>query len=203
MSNLGTTYKWIEEYIMRMRIAALLVGCLLIANVATAAELKIGVVDMIVLATQSEPAKSIEGKMKAQFGAERDKLEAQAKGLQSKADALQKQAAALSGDALEDKRLELVRQKRDFDDKGAAFARRVEQAQMTARRDMTEIILQSTKNFADRGGYTMIIDRNGGGVLYATDAADVTSGVLAELNKIWKDRGNSFGTKAAPASGKK
>ena len=157
-----------------------LAACLLTANVALAAEVKIGVVDMQVVATQSEPAKDAQNKMKSKFGKERDQLEKQAADLQKKAEGLK------GANVPEEKKVDFIRQKRDLDEKTRTFARKVEQDEMKIRQDMVTLVFRAAYEVAQRKGFNFVVDVTAGGVLYAEQSMDLTKDVLDEVNKLWK-----------------
>lgn len=167
-------------------ITAALAVCLMAGSVAHAADFKIGVVNMQVIAMQSEPAQEAQKKMKSTFGPEKDQLEKTAKDLQKKAEDMKAQSAALSPEAKEDKKVEFIRLKRDLDDKTRAFARKVEAAEMRIRQDMAQIILKAAKEYGEKKGFAMIIDGASGGVIHAEKSLDVTNDVLAEVNRLWR-----------------
>lgn len=169
--------------------------CLLTAGVALA-ETKIGVVDMQVVATQSEPAKDAQNKMKSKYGAERDQLEKQTKDLQQKAEALKNPSAS------EEKKVEFIRLKRDLDEKTRNFARKVEQDEMKIRQDMVTLVFRAAYEVAQRKGFNFVVDVTAGGVLYAEQSMDLTKDVLEEVNKLWKS-GAVQGSPSGSGSGAK
>ena len=160
------------------------VACLLMANVAFAAEVKIGVVDMQVVATDSDPAKKAQEEMKAKYGAERDSIEKQAKDLQKQADSLK------GPNISEEKRMDFIRKRRTLDEKSRDFTRKVEQDELKIRQDMVTLVFRAAYEVAQRKGYTFVVDVTAGGVLYAEQSMDLTKDVLAEVNKLWKEGGS-------------
>lgn len=153
--------------------------CLLVANVALA-EVKIGVVDMQVVATKSEPAMDAQKKMQEKYGKERDQLEKQSKNLQKKAESLKK------ANVSEEKKVEFIRLKRDYDEKTRNFARKVEEDEMKIRQDMVTLVFRAAYEVARRKGFNYVVDVTAGGVLYAEQAMDITKDVLEEVDKLWK-----------------
>lgn len=169
------------------KILVLAVAVMLMASsTAMAAEMKIGLVNMQKLATQSEAAQEAQKKMRATFGAEKDQLDKQAADLKKKADEMKAQSAALSPEAKEDKKVEFIRLKRDFEDKARVFARKVEGAEMRIRQEMAELIMKAASDFASKKGYTMVMDGASAGVIYADKAMDVTDEMLNEVNRVWR-----------------
>ncbi|HEU6437142.1 MAG TPA: OmpH family outer membrane protein [Nitratidesulfovibrio sp.] len=153
---------------------------------AVAADMKIAIVNMQAIASQSDAAQDAQKKMKATFGAEKDQLEKQANDLKKKADDMKVQSAALSNEAKEDKKVEFIRLKRDLEDKTRAFARKVEGAEMRVRQEMASLILQAAKEYGDKKGYTLILDGAAAGVVHADKTIDVTKELLDEVNRVYR-----------------
>ncbi len=159
-------------------LAMALTLCLLTVSVAFA-EVKIGVVDMQVIATESEPAKDARKKMESKYGKEKTTLEKEAKTLQAKAESLQKSPT-------EEKRVEFIRLKREFDEKSRNFALKIEQDEVKIRQDMVTLVFRASYEVAQSKGFNYVVDITAGGVLYAEQSMDLTKDVLAEVNKLWK-----------------
>ncbi len=163
---------------MRKVLLMALMLTMMTASVALA-EVKIGVVDMQVIAAESEPAKDAKKKMDAKFGAEKAELEKLAKNLQTKSEALQKNLT-------DTKQVEFVKLKRAFDEKQYKFARSVEQDEIKIRQEMVTLVFRSAYAVAQAKGLNYVVDITAGGVLYADESMDLTQDVLAEVNKLWK-----------------
>jgi len=160
--------------------------CLLMANAALAAELKVGIVDMREIATNSEPAKKAKTSMESKFGAERDKLEKQSKDLQKLADSLKTPAANQTREALEQKRADFMRKNQDLDQKAREYTAKVEKEEVQLRNQMLEVVFKTAKDFAAKKGITYLVDANSG-ILWADPSMDVTKEFMEEVNKQWKD----------------
>lgn len=168
--------------IMMLFVAMMLIG----SGTAMGADLKIGLVNMQKLATQSEAAQVAQKKMKETFGAEKSALDKQAAELQKKGEAMQAQSAALSPEAKEDKKIEFLRLRRDFEEKARTFSRKVEAAEMRIRQEMADLIIQATNTYAKKKGYDLVLDGASAGVIHADKGMDITDDVLAEVNKLWR-----------------
>jgi outer membrane protein len=160
--------------------------CLLMANAALAAELKVGIVDMREIATNSEPAKKAKATMESKFGGERDRLEKQGKELQKQADALKSPGANQTREALEQKRAEFIRKKQDLDQKAREFTAKVEKEEVQLRNDLLDLVFKAAKDFAVKKGITYLVDANSG-ILYADPSMDVSKEFMEEVNRQWKD----------------
>ncbi len=143
------------------------------------AEVKIGVVDMQEIATNSDPAKDAKKKMESKYGNEKKQIDKQGQDLQKKAEALKKNNS-------EEKQVEFIRLRREFDEKTRAFATKVEQDEIKIRQDMVTLVFRASYEVATRKGFDFVVDVTAGGVLYAQQSMDLTKDVLAEVNKLWK-----------------
>ncbi len=157
--------------------------CLFTANVALA-DVKIGIVDMRVIANDSEPAKKAKATMTSKFGAEKDRLEKEGRELQKQAEEL-KNPGGGSREALEEKRVKFIRRKQDLDQKAREFGAKVEQEEAKLRTELLDVVFQAAKDFAKAKGIDYLVDA-GSGILYADDSMDVTKPFLEEVNKVWK-----------------
>lgn len=169
---------------MRNSVLIFFLACLLMAAPVKAADasavLKIGVVDMQVVATESEPAKAAKKKMEDQYGKERQELEKQGKALKKKAEALKDPKAS------EEKKLSFIRSKQELDQKTRNFMRKVEQEELNLRQDMVKRVFSATYEVARAKGFDFVVDITAGGVLYAKTSMDLTKDVLEEVNKQFK-----------------
>lgn len=175
---------------MRKLLMTAVVTCLLLAGQALAAEgnaasaAKIGVVDMQTVATQSEPAQAAKKQMESKFGKERADLEKQGESLKKKAESLKNPKVS------EEKKLDFIRAKQDLDQKTRNFMRKVEQEEVKLRQDMVTLVFSATYEVAKAKGFTFVVDVTAGGVLYADQSMDLTQDVLAEVNKLYKEKKN-------------
>ena len=162
-----------------------IIACLLMAQVAVAAEIKIGIVDMRVIATESEPAKKAKATLQSKFGAERDKLEKESQALQKQAEALKSSSGSKSRDDLEKKRVDFIRKKQDLDQKAREFGAKVEKEEAKLRNDLLEVVFTAAKDFSVKKGLSYFVDA-GSGILYADPSMDVTKEFMEEVNRLWK-----------------
>lgn len=170
---------------LSLAFSLLLLGTAFAADAPATLTTKIGVVDMQAVATQSEPAKAAKAQMEKKFGKEKEDLEKQG-------DALKKKAEGLKGPKVsDDKKLAFIKSKQELDQKTRNFMRKVEQEEVKLRQDMVTMVFNATYEVAKRKGYTFVVDITAGGVLYADQSMDLTADVLAEVNKIYKEKGSA------------
>lgn len=143
-----------------------------------AAETRIAVVNISKLVTESPQAATARQKMDQEFSARRKKLE----GLQDKIVAdiekAKKDAAVMSADQKKKLQEDLGRRQRDFGQQqgeyNAEVARREQQELETLRKTILEVVAE----VARQNKYDVVL---GDGVIYATDAINITDKVLAAM----------------------
>ena len=140
--------------------------------------LRIGVVDVARVVSESPQAARAKTSMASQFAKRKNELEAQSNALRQDMDRLSQDGSVMSeGDReslqsdIRDRQRELQMQRSKYND-DVSDAEQKEFDQMRA--DILEVIDQ----YADDNGYDLIL---GDGVLYTSDAVDVTDKILAEL----------------------
>lgn len=186
----------------RLLLVAFFSFFLLNANLGLAAEatpppVKIGVVDMQTVATESEPAKAAKTKMEAKYGKEKADLEKQGAALKKQAEGLKNPKTS------EQKKIAFMKAKQKLDQDTRSFLRKVEQDEVKLRQDMVTLVFNATYEVAKAQGYTFVVDITAGGVLYADQSMDLTKAVMAEVNRIYAQNNAKQADAPAPADAKK
>lgn len=113
----------------------------------------------------------------------RDELRPRQEELRSLEEEYEKQRFVLSPEALQDRRLDIVKKRRDLerDLREAEDELQIRQVQLLQpiQKRIAEIVNEVGKD----KGYTMIVDKNAQGLLYFEEKLDITDQVIAELNK--------------------
>lgn len=126
----------------------------------------------------------------SKFGKDRDKLEKDVKAFQKKAEEFQKQASALSDSARQQKGQELEKEARDIEKRRQEFTQKAAPVEQKINQQVLEILGKACENYAKANGFDIVLDATT--VLYASSAANIEEGLIAEVNKIWKERGSKF-----------
>ena len=158
--------------------ALIAAAALAVAPLAGAQALKIGFVNFGRLLEESPQAKSAQQALEAEFLPRQREVAAQRKTLQEKADKLQKEAAVMS-------EADRVRTEREVRELELNVNRRFNELQedLNLRRNeevgkMQRSLLQEVQTYARTNGYQLIVSE---GVLFATDAVDITPQVVAAI----------------------
>ncbi len=162
---------------MRKVLILTMVTIFMMASTAMAVELKVGVVDMKVISSNSEPAKDAKTKMESKYGPQRKQFEKQYQDLQKKAADFQKNAS-------KEKQTELERLQREFEEKYRTTTQKLQEDEAKITQEMYELFYKAAGAVASRKGLDLVVET--GGVLFAKKSMNLTQEVLEEVNKIWK-----------------
>ena len=155
------------------------------AGLAQAKDFKIGLVNMQVLVEKSDMGKLAQQNMQDEFSAERNEIAKLRQDVQTMIEDIKAQAATLNPEAKERKWMEYINMKSALDDKSREFSRKVETAERRVRKEMVGLFIIAAKSFSEKNGYSLIMDGNQSGVVFADKALDVTEEMLKEVNLIW------------------
>ena len=159
---------------------------LLAFGAALAKDFKVGLVNMQVLVEKSDMGKLAQQNMQIEFAAERNEIAKLRQDVPNLIEDIRAQASTLTPEAKEGKWLEYTNMKRVLDDKSREFARKVEVAEGKVRKEMVGLFIIAAKSFSEKNGYSLIMDGNQSGVVFADKSLDVTEEMLKEVNIIWR-----------------
>ena len=155
---------------------SLFVSCSVLS--VSAADLKIGYIDLQKALNQSEAGKAAKDKIAQRVKDHEATIDARQKELKKIKDDLDKQGLLLSEDARAAK-------ERDYQQKLKEFQRLTKDAQEEVQQkdsDFTRQILEEMskviQEFGAREGYSMILEKTESAVLYADDKSDLTERVI-------------------------
>ncbi len=160
-------------------IGALLLGAAMAAApLAQAADMKIGYVNFGRLLEESPQAKAAQAALEGEFLPRQRDVAAQQKSLEEKRDKLKREAAVMS-------EADRTRTEREVRDLEVSLQRRFNelQVELYLRRNeevgrMQRALLVEVQSYAKANGYQLVVSE---GVLYATEAMDITPQVVASL----------------------
>jgi outer membrane protein len=154
---------------------------------ANAADLKIGVVDIGRLLTDSPQAKAASIAIESEFGPKQRELENRDKELKARFEKYQRDSVAMSEaerDKMEkdlrDAQRELERRAQEFRDDAQAKGRSETQR-------VSKIVIDEIKAYSKANGYDLVLTGGlQGGILDYKDSLDITTAVLAQLQAKYK-----------------
>ncbi len=155
------------------------------AGIMAAENLKIGVFDMHKIMKESKTAQGYRQKLMAQFEAKRKPLmgkDAYARQLENRLKN-DKNISPAERKSTEDKLASEVRDlKRMKEDLDAEFQKVDRDLGRQALMEISEVV----KKIAEKDGYTLVLEKNAGGVVYSKDAIDITSKILGDYDEKGK-----------------
>ena len=175
-----------------MRKVLLLTSCLvlLLATAAWAAEpIKVGIVDMEKIVRTSEPGQAALNKLKDQFKDLKENLDKQKAEIDKMREDMEKQSLVLSQEAKMDKQTQYQRKVRDFQDNVGNYQRKMKIEEDKLSKPVLELIVQVVQEYGKKNGYGLLMDGRGAGVVYVSEAVNVTDLVLVEVNKAARAKG--------------
>lgn len=174
---------------MRVFISLIMTAALLAPGWALA-ELKVGIVEMQTIISDSVPGAQAMEELRGRFEDMKGELDVQNESITKMRDDLQRQGMVLSQEAKQDKELEYRRKVRDFQDQYQAFQRKMQAEEERLSEPILEVLLEVIEKYGQDNGFSMIIDGAGAGLVYADDALIITDQVIEALNQAWQDSQN-------------
>ncbi len=160
----------------------LILLCTPVSSLAVDA-LKIGCVDFQKVLNESDAGKKAKTDLEMLVKSKQTTLDEKGKTIEKLKADLEKQASVLSAEAKKSKEEELEKMLREYQ-------RLVQDSQTEVKKKELEItdaiikdIRQIVEKMGEEGGYTLIIERTGGMVLYSTKDIDLTDVVIKKYNQ--------------------
>jgi outer membrane protein len=169
---------------MKKTLLSLMLSIALIAGatICTAAELKIGYVNIQRAVGESKSGKAANEKFTVEAGRIRDDIMKEKESIESAAEMLQKQSAMLTEDVRRSKELDMGRRQRDFErmveDQKAEL--QLKEAQLTG--EILEQLIPIVRNYGKKHGFSIIFERSERVLLYADQSLDLTDKIIAILD---------------------
>ena len=146
--------------------------------------LKVGVVDIQRLQTQSKAFQKQRAKLKSKFDTMQQKLKNEEEAIRKLEADFNKQSMMLSLDAKEDKQRELERKRRHFKYLYEDYTQEMKAAEQEATKRVGKDLEKIVEKIAAKEGYTLIFERRTIGLIYFDDAIDITDQVTRDYDKM-------------------
>lgn len=159
-----------------------LVFLLYFAPVASA-ELKVGVVDLYRVLNESEEGKKAINELQGMLEQRQKLLEEKQKKIQSLKEEYEKKKAVLSEDARKSKEEEIDRLGRDLQRTAADYQVELQKKQSEITQSMLKEIRQLINDFAQKEGYSLIIEKAEQLILFTTPDVDLTDKIISLFNQ--------------------
>ena len=172
---------------MKKGIALLLfvLFCMPVSSMAGDA-IKIGCIDFQKVLNESDAGKKAKADLETLVKSKQTTIDEKGKTIEKMKADLEKQASVLSADAKKSKEEELEKLLREYQ-------RLVQDSQTEVKKkelELTDAIIKDMRQIVDKmgeeGNYTLIMEKTGGMVLYATKDIDITETVIKRYNQSRK-----------------
>ena len=174
------------------RIALFFVAAILVAVSAAPvdAQVKIGVVDLQRAINETEDGRQAKRRLKKLFDERQKSLDAKQKSLQSQKQSLEKQQDMLSEDALRKKVEKYQADLMELQNEYVQYQQELstKEAELTGK--ILEKMQQILRRIGQTDGYTIIVEANEGGVVWAPNNLDLTDVLIQRYNKQAKQAGS-------------
>lgn len=164
----------------------LVVMLMMVATPVVAAEVKVAYVDLqkaLVVSDAGKAAKTTMGKRVKEFQATAQQRQQTLKNLNEE---LEKKKLMLSADARAEKERDYQQQSKDFQRFIKDAQEELQREEGRLGRDILEGLGKVIKELGDKEGYTLVLEKSNGGLLYADESIDVTDKVIAAYNEAYK-----------------
>jgi outer membrane protein len=164
----------------------LVVILMMVATSVVAAEVKVAYVDLqkaLVVCDAGKAAKGTMGKRVKEFQATAQKRQENLKTLNEE---LEKKKMMLSADARAEKEQDYQQQTKDFQRFIKDAQEELQREEGRLGREILEGLGKVIKELGDKEGYTLVLEKSNGGLLYADESIDLTDKVIAAYNKAYK-----------------
>lgn len=167
-----------------MLITALLAG----ASLCSAAELKVGYIDIQRAVMESRQGKSATEKFTVEAGRIRDEIMKEKERIEQAAEMLQKQSAMLTDDVRRSKELDMARRQRDYERmvEDQKTELQLKEAQLTG--EILEELIPIVRDYGKKHGFSIIFERSERVLIHIDPALDLTGKIIAILDAGFQKR---------------
>jgi outer membrane protein len=144
---------------------------------------KIGIIYLQRCINESNEGKRISESLQKEIAAMQQKYDKAQKELTELQKEIEKQSLMLSLDAKESKQKEYNKKSRELNYLNEDLSEEANRAEQNARLRVIQVLNVIVRNIAKQDNFDLILESSGAGVLFASDALDITDQVIKEMNK--------------------
>ncbi|MGE4298698.1 MAG: OmpH family outer membrane protein [Desulfovibrionaceae bacterium] len=171
---------------MRKILLFLAVMTLLLPSLASAVEVKIGLVNMQKVMAESEPGQQARNELQKKLENIKNSLDVEKAAIAKMQEDMQKQAMVLSQEAKTDKEIEFKRRVRDYQDAAQNYQRKLQVEESKLTKPLAELIMKAVNDYAVANNFSMILDSASSGLVWAHKETDLTRLLIVEVNRAWR-----------------
>ncbi|MDD9942361.1 MAG: OmpH family outer membrane protein [Myxococcales bacterium] len=146
------------------------------------AQSKIGVVDITRAISETEDGRKARDKLKKLTDKRQKALDKQKGDLLKMKEAIEKQQAVLSAEVLAKKNQDLQKAFAELQTNLMEFQRELSAKEAELTKDILERMTEIVRRIGQKDGYSMILDRQQGGVVYVPSSYDLTDVLIQRYN---------------------
>jgi len=161
-------------------LAALVLLC---APVAASAQQNFAFVDSIRAAANSKEGKAAQERLKNMTEKKREEFRPKEEKLKRMQEEFETQRFVLSKDALQERELDILKGKRNFERDLQEAQEEFEIEQRKLMQPILKSVLDAVSNVARDKGYSVVLEKASPGVLFYSDDLDITDQVIERLNE--------------------
>jgi len=150
---------------------------------------KIGVIDLQEVIEKSNPGKRSSVEIKSQGKKMEQVLKERGSEIEELRKTLEQKALVMSDEAREEKEQDLRNKVKDFKSLQGRYQDVLRELNINLSKQITKDVFEIVERIGKADGYSLIIDRRVGGVVYAPNAIDITDKVIEEYNVVDAKRG--------------
>ena len=143
---------------------------------------KVGVVDIQAVIAQSREGQAARNKVAAEAAEKQKDISAKEGEIKQMDAELQKQSPVLSDAAKKEREEEIRRRLRDLKRLTEDFNRDLGKRETELINDLLRDVTAVIRDYGKEKGYSLIVERGQGGVIYGSDSADLTKEILERYN---------------------
>jgi len=141
---------------------------------------KIGVVDVQRALNEVPEGKSAKASLEKEFQSKKAELDGMKKALEALGEEIGKKSQILSADALKEKKDEYQRKLMEYQQKARDYTEEMARKETELTSKIVGKLKTVVEDIAKREGYTFILEKSQGGVLYGPSSADITEEVIKQ-----------------------
>jgi outer membrane protein len=157
---------------------------------------KIGVIDLQEVIEKSNPGKRSSVEIKSQGKKMEQVLKEKGSEIEELKKTLEQKALVMSDEAREEKEQDLRGKVKDFKSLQVRYQDVLRELNINLSKQITKDVFEIVERIGKADGYSLIIDRRVGGVLYAPNAIDITDKVIEKYNALDAKRSKKEGASA-------
>ncbi|HVN95605.1 MAG TPA: OmpH family outer membrane protein [Syntrophorhabdaceae bacterium] len=161
-------------------------GVLLAPHISHGQTMNIVYADLQKIMLESNQGKEIQTTLKAEADKLKKDLDTKQDELQKLKDAIEKQAATITPEARADKEKQYQAKLKDYQRLAGDYQTELQQKDQEYTQKILKEIETIVKNLGEKEKYTLILEKNQAGILFASPTIDITDKVIALFNEAGK-----------------